>query len=271
MATPGLTSDCSQCFGLCCVLLPFSAVSGFGVDKPSGRPCHHLGADDGCTIHATLREDGWPGCTVFECFGAGQQVSQVTYRGQSWRTSDNLGEMAAVLSVVRVLHEMLVHLVEVERRSPDAAAQALRAEIEDLVDRDPEALLAVDVDDLHARVGTVLADASARVRRAWPRAADHTRADLSGRRLRGDLRGATFRGALLLGADLRDADLAEVDLLGADLRGADVRGCDLSGALFLTQPQVNAARGDATTRLPDALARPRHWSQVTPSRRGSAE
>ena len=75
----------------------------------------------------------------------------------------------------------------------------------------------------------------------------------------GDRRGWSFRGATLIRADLRDADLGEADLLGADLRDADVRGCDLSTALFLTQPQVNAATGDATTVLPDGLARPGHW------------
>ena len=118
-----LTADCSRCFGLCCVLLPFSAASGFGADKASGTPCTHLDGADRCRIHATLREDGWPGCTVFDCFGAGQQVSQVTYGGVSWREQDNLGEMAAVLSVMRQLHEMLAHLSEAQHRSPDAAAR----------------------------------------------------------------------------------------------------------------------------------------------------
>ena len=104
-----------------------------------------------------------------------------------------------------------------------------------------------------------MADASARVRRRWPAARDRTRADLAGQRVAGDRRGWSFRGALMIGADLRGADLTEADLLGADLRGADVRGCDLSTALFLTQPQVNAAKGDAATVLPDGLARPGHW------------
>lgn len=242
------------------MLLPFSASAGFGIDKPSGRPCHNLGADDGCTIHATLRDDGWPGCTVFECFGAGQQVSRVTYAGVSWREQDNLPEMAAVLSVMRQLHEMLVHLLEVDRRSPDPAAEAARAEIEELVTADPETLLHTDIDALHDRVGDLLGAASARVRRTWPDAGDRTRADLAGKPITGDHRGWTFRGALLLGADLRDAELGEADLLGADLRGADVRGCDLSTALFLTQPQVNAALGDGTTVLPDGLSRPAHWT-----------
>ena len=259
MTLPVLRSDCSSCFGLCCVLLPFSAVSGFGVDKPSGRPCLNLLDDDRCGIHTSLREDGWPGCTVFECFGAGQQVSQVTYGGVSWREQDNLGEMAAVLSVMRQLHEMLVHLAEVERRSPDPVAEATRAEIGELVTLDPEALLTLDLDALHQRVGALLADASTRVRRGWPAAEDRTRQDLAGRRLSGDHRGSSFRGAVLIRADLHDADLREADLLGADLRDADVRGSDLSSALFLTQPQVNSAIGSAATRLPPQLARPGHW------------
>lgn len=259
MATPELRSDCARCFGLCCVLLPFSASAGFGVDKPGGRPCHNLLDDDGCRIHATLREDGWPGCTVFECFGAGQQVSQVTYGGTSWREQDNLAEMAAVLSVMRQLHEMLAHLVEVARRSPDPDTDVVRAEIEQLTTADPETLLRADVDDLHERVGRLLAEASARVRRPWPAARDHTRADLAGRRVAGDHRGSTFRGALLIAADLRGADLRDADLLGADLRDTDVRGCDLSTTLFLTQPQVNAAIGDEATTLPEGLSRPARW------------
>jgi hypothetical protein len=241
------------------VLLPFSAVSGFGVDKPGGTPCLNLLDDDRCGIHASLRADGWPGCTVFECFGAGQQVSQVTYGGTSWREQDNLAEMAAVLSVMRQLHEMLVHLVEVARRSPDPDADVVRAEVEQLTGADPETLLLADVDDLHERVGRLLSEASARVRRPWPAAQDRTRADLAGRRLTGDHRGWSFRGALLIAADLRGADLREVDLLGADLRDTDLRGCDLSTALFLTQPQVNGAIGDPATTLPEGLSRPARW------------
>jgi hypothetical protein len=57
---PDLTADCDSCFALCCVLLPFAAGSGFGLDKPGGTPCPNLADDDRCTIHATLREDGWP-------------------------------------------------------------------------------------------------------------------------------------------------------------------------------------------------------------------
>ena len=253
---PSLVADCEQCFALCCVLLPFSAVSGFGIDKPGGTPCPNLADDDRCSIHATLRDDGWSGCVTFECFGAGQQVSQVTYAGVSWRESGNLGEMAAVLSVMRLLHEMLAHLAEVERRSPDPTATELATEIAALTGATPAELLAVDLDDLHDRVGAVLEAASARLRSG----AGLRGRDLAGQDLRtGDLRDADLRGALLIRADLRDVDLGLADLLGADLRDADLRGAALGHALFLSQTQVNAAVGDEHTTIPDRLMRPAHW------------
>ena len=89
--------------------------------------------------------------------------------------------------------------------------------------------------------------------------------DLVGRDLRGaDLRGADLRGALLLGTDLRGALLQLTDVTGADLRAADVRGTDLGAALFLSQLQVNAARGDGATTLPAGLERPPHWPMASP-------
>jgi pentapeptide repeat protein len=256
-APPSLVADCGSCFALCCVLLPFQAASGFGIDKPGGTPCPNLAEDDRCSIHTTLRGDGWPGCSIFECFGAGQQVSQVTYGGVSWRDQDNLPEMAAVLSVMRLLHEMLTHLGEARRRSPAPEAQALEAEIIGLTHAPPADLLAVELEELQPRVSEALEAASARVRRHGP---SYRREDLAGRDLRvWILRDADLRGALLIRADLRDQDLGRADLLGSDLRDADLRGTDLSDALFLSQSQVNASRGDERTTIPDGLQRPDHW------------
>jgi hypothetical protein len=258
VSLPVLTSDCSSCFGLCCVLLPFSREAGFGATKAGGTPCHHLDDHDRCGIHDSLRERGWPGCTVFECFGAGQHVSRVTYGGVSWREHDNLGEMAAVLSVVRVLHEMMALLGEAEERG-SREARPLLERLVAMGAGTPEELLAVDVDDVRAEVGPVLTTVSAAVRGGAGQ--DHTHADLAGKDLRRrDLRGASLRGALLIRADLRGADLTDADLLGADLRDADVRGAQLAGSLFLTQPQANAALGDAATTLPEGVVRPGHWS-----------
>ncbi|MGH3362811.1 MAG: pentapeptide repeat-containing protein [Nocardioides sp.] len=255
-----LVADCSRCFGLCCVLLPFSASSGFGMDKASGVACHHLQGDDRCEIHASLREDGWPGCAAFDCFGAGQHVSQGTYAGTSWRSHDNLGEMAAVLSVMRQLHEMVAHLAEAVRRAPDEATQVLLDDLTRRTAGTAKELLALDLDELRRMVGPVLVAASAGVREPHTGRQDLRGADLAGQdQSERDLRGADLRGALLIRTDLGGTDLTDADLLGADLRDADVRGADLSRALFLSQAQVNAALGDAATHLPERLTRPAHW------------
>lgn len=251
-----LVADCGNCFGLCCVLLPFRREGGFGADKDSGEACHHLGVDDGCTIHDTLREDGWRGCAAFDCFGAGQQVSQVTYAGSSWRDQSDLGEMAAVLSVMRQLHEMLAHLTEVERRSPDPRAAEMGSELLALTHADPVTLLLADLDEVRARVSPVLKQAAVRLHGPGRRMPD----DLAGADLRGELLARTdLRGTLLIAADLRGVDLEGADLLGADLRDADVRGALLAQAWFLSQAQLNTTRGDATTTVPERLRRPGHW------------
>ena len=75
-----------------------------------------------------------------------------------------------------------------------------------------------------------------------------------------DLRDAHLRSALLIRSDLRGQDLGLADLLGADLRDADLSDADLADTLFLCQSQVNAARGNAGTRIPAGLSRPGHWA-----------
>ena len=105
----------------------------------------------------------------------------------------------------------------------------------------PLELLTADLDELHETCGELLGAASRRVR--GPGRPDHSRADLAGADLRGaDLHGAGLRGALLIGADLSGVDLGPADLLGADLRGADLRGALVDDALFLSGPQLAAAR-----------------------------
>ncbi|WP_139157557.1 pentapeptide repeat-containing protein, partial [Enterobacter hormaechei] len=57
----------------------------------------------------------------------------------------------------------------------------------------------------------------------------------------------------------RDADLRVCDFLGADLRDTDLSGADLTGSIFLTQAQVNAAKGDKMTKLPKTISAPLYW------------
>jgi hypothetical protein len=256
-----LRADCANCFGLCCVAPTFTRSADFAMDKPAGQPCPNLLADFRCGIHENLRPQGFPGCTVFDCLGAGQQVAQVTYRGRSWREApETAPEMFEVFGIMRQLHEILWYLTEAAAKRPASDVTLLLKEIEDLTGADPGTLLEVDVEAVRHRVRPLLARTSEELRAGIRGKKDRRGADLVGARLRkAALRGANLRGAYLIGADLREADLREADLLGADLRDADLRGADLDAVLFLTQFQLNAARGDERTRFPETLTRPTHW------------
>jgi uncharacterized protein YjbI with pentapeptide repeats len=262
-----LAADCTNCFALCCVGLAFTASRDFAVDKSAGTPCPNLAADDRCSIHTGLRGRGFKGCTVYDCFGAGQKLSKETFGGVSWRDAPHTaGQMFAALPVMRQLHEMLWYLAEAETL---AAASALRTEIgwsaeetERLARLPLEALLALDVAAHRRGVSELLSEVSTLIRAGIGagRKKDRRGADLIGARLRGtDLHGADLRGAYLIGTDLSGADLRRADLIGADVRDANLAAADLTGAIFLTQTQLNAALGDQKTKIPEGLTRPSHW------------
>ncbi|MEV4641514.1 pentapeptide repeat-containing protein [Actinoplanes sp. NPDC049548] len=251
-----LRADCGRCAGLCCVAPAFAKSSDFAIDKPAGRACPNLRDDFRCGIHDRLPQQGFPGCVVFDCFGAGQQVTQVTFGGRDWRGTPGIaGTMFAVLPVMRQLHELLWYVTEALAIPAASRLHArLRAAQEQtvaLTRGTPEELLALDLDGCRRTVNPLLQKASELARAGVKtRRADHRGAHLIGRRMRGaNLRGASLRGALLIGADLRDADLRTADFTGADLRGTDLRGADLTDALFLTESQLKAAVTDGTTRI----------------------
>ncbi|PVZ04953.1 pentapeptide repeat-containing protein [Actinomycetospora cinnamomea] len=262
-SAPARSADCARCLALCCVGPAFVASADFALDKPAGVPCPHLRADDLCGIHDRLRERGFGGCAVFDCFGAGQQVVQVTFGGARRRTT----AMFDALEVLRPLHEVLALLDEaVASPGHGAAAADLRTRVEALVSLDAGALVDVDLAAVRGEAGALF-DAVVVEARTGRRGPDLRGADLVGADLRRrDLRGARLRSALLVGADLRGVDLDRAELLGADLRGADVRGAHLAGALLLTAPQLAATRGDHATTVPAHLARPDHWAPVPPAR-----
>jgi uncharacterized protein YjbI with pentapeptide repeats len=202
---------------------------------------------------------------VYDCFGAGQKVSQVTFGGQDWRSAPRTAkQMFEVFTIMRDLHELLWYLSEAVRLP---LAGSLHAELsralgvtEHLTCEGPDSLVELDVAAHRQDVNELLLAASERARAGVRHKKDHRGDDLIGADLRdADLRGASLRGAYLIGADLRGADLRGADVIGADLRGADLRGADLTGTIFLIQSQLDAAKGDSVTRLAPSFTRPAHW------------
>jgi hypothetical protein len=257
-----LRADCSACVALCCVVPAFAASADFAIDKPAGRPCPNLAPDFRCGIHDRLRPQGFPGCVAYDCFGAGQRVVQVTFGGRR----ELVEPMSAVFPVMRALHELLFYLDEASRlpvASPlrDRIGQGISA-TERLTGLPAAELAALDPGTHVRQWIPVLRQASEMIRAGAPnRDVDLSGADLVGRSFRGaNLNGASLRGAQLIGADLASADLRLADLTGADLRGANLAAANLATTLFLTQSQLEAAKGDHRTLLPKNRTRPAHWS-----------
>ncbi|HST85097.1 MAG TPA: pentapeptide repeat-containing protein [Kineosporiaceae bacterium] len=266
-----LHADCANCFALCCVVPAFAASADFAIDKPAGQACPNLRADFGCGIHTQLRPKGFTGCTVYDCFGAGQKVSQGTYAGRDWRTAARSApEMFQVFPVMRHLHELLYYLTEALALTESMTMQPAKAlhrklgrviqQTEELTDGEPAALIGLDVDAHRQRVNPLLQQTSELFRAAafaQHKPKDHRGADLIGAKLKGaDLRAANLRGAYLIGADLRGADLRAADLTGVDFRAADLRGADLTGSIFLLQSQLDAAKVNAGTKVSPPLVAP---------------
>lgn len=269
-----LHADCENCFGLCCVALPFAASADFAFDKDGGKPCQNLQSDYRCVVHNNLRQKGFRGCAVYECFGAGQKVSQVTFGGSDWRNApETAKQMFTVFPIMQQLHEMLWYLTEALTLK---ATFSIHSDLRNALDQtyqltllSPASLTELDIQAHREDVNVLLLHTSELVRaesllkhkstkkyrNTYCRGTDFIGANLR----KANLRGANLRGAYLIAADLREADLRDSDFIGADFRDADIRGADLTGSIFLTQDQINAAKGNAQTKLPSLLTHPAHW------------
>ncbi len=268
-----LRADCKKCFGLCCIALNFSAIDGFPMDKKIGEPCLNLKEDFSCNVHNNLWDNGFKGCVIFDCMGAGQKVSQSTFNGKDWRRVPDLrNQMFEVFSIMLQLHQMLWYLNEaLMLRSAVTMHREIKSifdEIEHLTKLEHHTLLKVNVAAQREQVNALLAKASnferAKVcqenKGLGHQKITNKGADFIGKDLRKvNLRGANLRGSYLIAANLKGVDMRGADLIGADLRDADIRGADLSKSFFLTQRQINAAIGDSTTQLPILLEHPIQW------------
>lgn len=269
-----LRADCSKCFGFCCTALCFSASEGFPVDKDAGMSCPNLQTDFSCRVHHRLKELGLKGCLSYDCFGAGQRVAQVTYGGHDWnKIPESAEEMYKAFLVMRQLHEMLWYLAEALALKP---AFSIHGELGSLFDTlkkltflCPDSLIKLDMAAHRADANRLLLKTSELVR---SHISSGQKSSLKHKKFLGrglDLMGADLRGACLVGEDLRGAyliaaslngaDLSGADLIGADLRDADLGGANLAECIFLTQAQINSAKGDSAVRLPAYLVRPFHW------------
>jgi hypothetical protein len=111
-----LRADCLRCAGLCCVVHAFYSVQGFAFDKEAHSACRYLTLENRCAIHAKLASRGFPGCVAFDCYGAGQRVTQELLKGLNWRTSDpgTVQTLFSAYTCFLALHRLMAMLALAE-------------------------------------------------------------------------------------------------------------------------------------------------------------
>jgi len=110
-----LRADCARCAGLCCVVPAFYSLQGFGFDKPAHSACRHLTAGNRCGIHDERSSRGFVGCVGFDCYGAGQRVTQELFAGADWRASRDIAtRMFAAYESCITLHRLMAQLALAE-------------------------------------------------------------------------------------------------------------------------------------------------------------
>lgn len=122
MRRPDLLPDCGSCAALCCVATSFERSSDFAYDKPASVRCTNLTSSDSCAIHDVRVERGFVGCTLYDCFGAGQRVTRDFGREPS-------AARDRAFLVLRDVYELLFLLTEAAALCP-ASQPALRDQLD---------------------------------------------------------------------------------------------------------------------------------------------
>lgn len=258
-----LTIDCEKCSGLCCVALHCAKTEGFPADKIAGKPCQNLMPDFRCAIHSKLVQSKMKGCLAYDCFGAGQKVTQDCYPSINWQTkSEQANQIFAVFLAVFQLHQMLWYLVEASSLS---LGERIKSDIDELILENermtalyPDEILNLDIQAYRLKVNKLLKEVSKMI--AVHAIRGEEKKEYLGKNFKGaNLDGRDFSMSLMIAANLEGCSLRGTNFLGADMRDVNIKNTDLSESVFLTQMQISTTRGNINTKLPDSLTYPTVW------------
>lgn len=258
-----LKINCTQCSGLCCVALYCMKTDGFPENKIAGKPCKNLMMDFRCTIHSELSKNKLKGCLAYDCFGAGQMVTQIYTSNQNWLSNPRqANEIFKVFLIIFQLHQMLWYLIEALSITSDehllSEIKTLISENEQMTNQCPKEILNVDVEKYKLNVNRILKKVIECI--AVYHTSDDKNKNFLGKNFKKtNLDRRDFSMALMIASNMEECSLYRANFLGADLRDANIRNTDLSVRFFLTQMQVNSALGNSNTKLPLNLSRPSSW------------
>lgn len=256
-----LKINCENCSGLCCVALYCARTDGFPENKDAGIPCKYLNSNFQCKVHSQLIDMNMKGCLAYDCFGAGQKVSQDLFSNITWQSNQEKSNLIFdVFLLVFQLHQMEWYLLEsllldTDKRFSENIEQLI-FKIEHVLEKSYENILNFDISSFRLEVNHILKSIS----KQYTKSNKLNQKDLIGKDFKkANLDGEDFSMSLLIAANFEGCSLKDTNFLGADLRDANVRNADLSSSLFLTQLQVNSTQGDYSTTLPKYLSVPISW------------
>lgn len=256
-----LKIDCDNCSGLCCVALYCTKTDGFPENKDSGVPCKHLNSDFQCEIHTKLIELNMKGCLAYDCFGAGQKVTQDLFPNTPWNSNQEKSKLIfEVFLRVFQLHQMEWYLLEsltlVRDKHISENIEQLILRIEHVLEETYEDVLNFDISLFRLEVNRILKLIS----KQYAGTKQLNGKDMIGKNFKmANLDGKDFSMSLLIAANLEGCSLKYTNFLGADLRDTSFKNTDLSSCLYLTQIQINSSIGNKNTILPKNLNRPISW------------
>lgn len=258
-----LKIDCEKCSGLCCVALHCYKTDGFPANKNAGTPCSYLESNYSCNIHNKLIAKNYKGCVTYDCFGAGQKTTNL-FAGVTWKKDENqAANIFALFLIVFQLHQMLWYLMDARVYTKDnellVTIDTLVIEYEKLLERPIEDILQFNVEEYRNKVNHVLRHIIKEVV-CINSSKQANYINYLGKNFKGaNLDRQDFSMSLLIAANMEGCSLTHASFLGADLRDANVCNANLSESIFLTQMQVNAAKGNLNTKIPCHLTRPFNW------------
>ncbi|MGG7165748.1 pentapeptide repeat-containing protein [Clostridium ihumii] len=260
-----LKVNCSKCSGLCCTALFFSKIDGFPENKVAGKPCINLKDDYYCKIHNELEKRNMKGCIGYDCFGAGQHVTQGIYKGETWKTlQEHSQEIFDVFIIVFQLYQIRYFL---EESMIVISAKELWSDIQKLINENkticnatPQSIINFDIESYRNRVNIILKQVSSFILKCFKNKGNSKLTDFLGRSFKKrDMSGLDLSMKLLIASNFDSCIFDGTIFLGADTRDTNFSNADLRESVFLTQGQINSAKGNKNTKLPKHLKYPITW------------
>lgn len=256
--------DCFKCSGLCCTALFFSKIDGFPENKGAGKPCSKLKEDYSCSIHKELEKKNMKGCIGYDCFGAGQFVTEKVYKGESWKTLKNKSE--EIFNTFTIAFQFYQVSYYLEEARTIAVAKEFHKDISKLIEENEnfydfkaKEIITFDIEKYREKANIILKKVSKSILENLKNNNKPINSFFGKSFKNKNISGLDLSMQLLIAANFDGCNFKGTIFLGADTRDCNFSNADLVEAIFLTQGQINSAKGNRNTKLPEHLDYPISW------------